>query len=112
MCLLHHECCMAKGFMSRQEHTLFLSSNIISTAAQADALPMQKYFVKVKSFLVKFNLWSNAVATQLEDNRFRVLLDAANDCIIKYTGGFRVSPHCQFLQRRSTYPHFLPLCAY
>jgi len=73
---------------------------------------MQKYFVKVKSFLVKFNLWSNTVATQLEDNWFRVLLDAANDRIVKHASGFRVGPHCQFLQRRSTYPHFLLLCTY
>jgi len=58
---------------------------------------MQKYFVKVKRFLIKFNLWSNTIATKLENDRFRILLDAANDCIVKYADGFRVSPHCQLL---------------
>jgi len=72
------------------------------TQVQGDVLPMQKYFVKVQSFLIKFNLWSNTITTKLENNRFWIVLDAANDCIIKYAGGLRVSPHRQFLQHIST----------
>jgi len=53
---------------------------------------MQKDFLKVKSFLVKLNLWSNTIATKLEHNRFWVVLDAAYQSIFKYTGAFGVSP--------------------
>ena len=59
---------------------------------------MQKNFFKVKSFLIKFDLWSNTIATQLEDNRFRVVLDTADHGVFEYTGAFRIRPHCQLLQ--------------
>lgn len=69
---------------------------------EADVLPMQQHFVEVKSLLVKFNLWSDTIATELEDDGFGVVFDAAHDSVVKYTGSFRVRPHRQLLQRIST----------
>jgi len=63
---------------------------------------MQKYFVKVQRFLIKFNLWSNTIAVKFENDRLGILLDAANNCIVKYSSSFRVSPHCQLLQQTPT----------
>jgi len=63
---------------------------------------MQKYFLKVQRFLIKFNLWSNAIAVKFKNDRFRILLDAAYNCIIKYSSGLRVGPHCQLLQQTPT----------
>jgi len=80
----------------------YVSSNTSSTRVQGEFLPMQKYFVKVKSFFIQFNLWSNTITTQVEDNWFWIVLDAANDCVLKFTCGFWVSPHCQVLQHTPT----------
>jgi len=70
-----------------------VSSSTSSTQVQGNYLPMQKDFIKVKNFFVELNLWSNAIATKLEDNRLWIVLDAAYHCVFKYTGSFRVSPH-------------------
>ena len=62
---------------------------------------MNEDLFEVQRLSVQFQLWSHAVAYDLEDDRLRVLFNAAHECVLIGARHLRVCPNIQILKENT-----------
>lgn len=60
-------------------------------------VPVQQNSVKVKVLAFQLQLWPNAPAGEVNDDKLWIVLDIANDTVLHLPQFGWVGPHCQLL---------------